>query len=76
MDWMELERQVASEANPGRHAQELSGQEGLELLDLRARRHLGISGEEFLRRWKAGHYGDEPEEIEVAYVSMLLPFVT
>jgi hypothetical protein len=74
MNWAELERQVASAMGPARGGPALSWMEGRRLLDRRARRHLGISGDEFIRRWYAGLYGEEPGEIEVAYVSMLLPY--
>jgi hypothetical protein len=76
MNWAEMERQVSIGVCPRQPARGLSSEEALGLLDLRARRHLGISGEEFIRRWYAGVYGEEPEEIEVAYVSMLIPYAT
>lgn len=33
-------------------------QESADLFDARARRELGVSGREFLRRWNAGEYAD------------------
>ncbi len=52
---------------------ELTLEEGCALLDRQARRYLGISGEEFVRRYKAGEFAssDTPEVMRVA---MLLPF--
>src|SRR5215210_5234989 len=40
---------------------ELSKEEGREMFDRAAQRKLGISGEEFLRRWDAGDY-DDPDD--------------
>jgi hypothetical protein len=48
--------------------------DGLSMLDEQARRRLGISGAEFLRRWDSGEYagpdGDRPDVVKVA---MLIP---
>lgn len=52
---------------------EASREEGIEILDRAARQALGISGEEFLRRWDAGEY-EESEDRAVARVAMLIPF--
>lgn len=51
--------------------------EGRELFDRQARRLLGLSGEEFLRKWDAGEYRDLPDTPEtrtVAYLALLIPF--
>jgi hypothetical protein len=45
----------------------------LALVDRISRRELGISGEEFLRSWEAGEFGDPDERPEVLRVAMLLP---
>jgi hypothetical protein len=50
---------------------ELTRDEGRALLDRQARRELGISGEEFLRRYKAGEYADI-DTPAVARVAMLV----
>jgi hypothetical protein len=55
----------------------LSAEEGLALFDRRARRELGISGEEFLRRWEAGLHRpipDTPEGWKVGRLVMMMPF--
>lgn len=52
---------------------ELSVAEGWALLDARARRYLGISAQEFIRRWRAGEYPD-PDQPEIMPVVMALPF--
>ena len=51
----------------------LDRDEWMTLVDRVARRELGISGEEFIRRWEAGEYGDPDERPEVMRVAMLLP---
>ena len=51
----------------------LSQKEGKKLLDSQARRYLGISGDEFLRKWKAKEFKD-PDRPEVMRVAFLLPF--
>lgn len=51
----------------------LSRDEGLAIVDRRARRYLGISGEEFVRRWDAGYYKDEPESPGLVRTMMTLP---
>lgn len=58
---------------------ELSREEGRQLFDRQARRYLGISGEEFLKKWDAGEYGDPDDRTQnppgVMQLAMLLPFV-
>ena len=52
-------------------------EEGMAMLDRRARRTLGISGEEFLRRFDAGEYqGIEEDEVGRAVVRLIfeIPF--
>lgn len=57
---------------------ELSPTEGRELLDRQAQRYLGVSGDEFVRSWEAGEYGDPDDRTKnppgVMRVAMLLPF--
>lgn len=57
----------------------LTREEGRELLDRHSRRYLGISGEEFIRGWDAGEYGDPDDRTKnppgVMELVMLLPFV-
>lgn len=63
---------VAQERVP---VHELDRQEGRALIDENARHYLGISGEEFLRRWKAGEYANPDADANVMLVASLLPFV-
>jgi hypothetical protein len=63
---------TATDVSPVR---EISHEEGLAMLDRRARRRLGFSGAEFLRRWEAGAYADDPDQPGVMDVALLLPFV-
>lgn len=57
---------------------ELSSDEGRGLLDRQAQHYLGVSGEEFVRAWEAGEYGDPDDRTKnspgVMRVAMLLPF--
>ncbi len=54
----------------------LSPEESRQFFDEQARKALGISGEEFLRRWDAGEYDaifDDPDHPEIVELAMLLP---
>jgi hypothetical protein len=53
--------------------EEVDRGEGLRLFDAAARRFLGISGDEFLRRWDAGDFDDD-DRPEVTHVALLIPF--
>lgn len=56
----------------------LTEEEGAALFDREARKALGISGEEFLRRWDAGEIPpvpDTPEGRPLGNLVMMLPFV-
>ena len=50
----------------------MTREEGLALIDRQARKFLGMSGEEFLRRYRAGEIED-PHRLDVARVAILLP---
>ena len=52
---------------------EFSAEEIAELLDQEARRLLGMSGEEFERRFRAGEFWDQAERQEVRRVERYLP---
>ncbi len=58
---------------------ELTEEEAREFFDRNTRHRLGISGEEFLRRWDAGEYDDPddrsknpPEVMEVGFLISLI----
>jgi hypothetical protein len=51
----------------------LTRDEGKKLLNRQARKHLGMSGREFARKWKAKQIKD-PDRPEVMRVAFLLPF--
>jgi hypothetical protein len=40
---------------------EISKEEGREMLDAQTRKYLGISADEFIRRWDSGYY-DDPDD--------------
>jgi hypothetical protein len=52
-------------------------EEGRSLFDAAARRELGMSGEEFIRRWDQGEFRDAlngPEHVKLMRLVMLMPF--
>ena len=54
-----------------------TAEQGRALFDFQARKHLGISGEEFLERWDRGEFRDEadmPGHRHIVYLAMLIPF--
>ena len=64
-----------SDEIPGIHV--LTLEEGRAFFDRRARSELGISGEEFLRRWDRGDYRPVPDTVEgrkVGRLVMMIPF--
>jgi hypothetical protein len=63
---------VQLEAN---NVKELTLEEGRSLLDKQARKYLNISGDEFIKKWDAGEFGDDPDRPEIMHVAMLIPFV-
>ena len=54
---------------------EVDRQDGRALIDENARHYLGISGDEFLRRWDAGEYAQADSDPNVMLVASLPPFV-
>jgi hypothetical protein len=61
---------------PGVHV--LTRDEAIALFERDARRDLGISGEEFLRRWDAGEYQPVPDTVEgraIERIAVMIPFV-
>lgn len=51
----------------------MTPEETRKLLDEEAREYLGMTGEEFERRWRAGEYDGLPENQAAMRVSFLLP---
>ena len=51
----------------------ISREEGIERLDRAARKWLGMSGEEFVRRYRAGEIPD-PDRSEVIRLSILMEY--
>ena len=57
--------------------QEVTPEEGRAIFDEQARRLMGMSGEEFLRRWDAGEFREitkGPEHGKLIRLVMLIPF--
>jgi hypothetical protein len=50
----------------------VSREEGLAILDRQARKYLGMSGEEFVRKYRAGEIDEDCSD--VSRVAMLIPF--
>jgi hypothetical protein len=50
----------------------ITREEGIAILDRQARKYLGMSGEEFVRRYRAGELSHDCSE--VTRLSMLIPF--
>jgi hypothetical protein len=51
-------------------------EEGRAIFDEEARRVMGMSGEEFIRRWQAGEYkeiADTAGHLHIMHLAMLIP---
>ncbi len=46
---------------------------GAQILDRQARKYLGMSGAEFVRRYRAGDF-DEADDSTIARIAILIPF--
>jgi hypothetical protein len=64
---------VTMKRNGNHRVEFLSPEEGKKLLDRQARRYLKMSGEEFVRKWKAKKIKN-PDRPEVMQVAFLIPF--
>ncbi len=51
----------------------LTPEQGRELFDRQARLRLGMSGDEFIRAWDAGEFGDR-DDSDLMGLVMMLPF--
>jgi hypothetical protein len=51
----------------------ISKEEVMQILDRQARKYLGMSGEEFVRRYRSGETS-ELDHSDVTRLSMLIPF--
>lgn len=60
------------DADPATDVRQVSAAEGERLLDEQARRYLGLTADEFARRWAAGEL-DPDDQPDVMRVAMLLP---
>lgn len=52
-----------------------SEEEAAALFERLCQRYMGMSGDEFIRRWDAGEYSDDPDRPGVMDAAMLLPLV-
>ncbi|MEK7409688.1 MAG: hypothetical protein AAB225_31895 [Acidobacteriota bacterium] len=62
-------------AKNGQNVEVLTRKEARRLFDRRARKLMKMSGEEFLRRWKVGEFGDpdNPYRPELCQLVMMIP---
>ncbi len=51
----------------------ITKEEGMQILDMEARRHFNMSGEEFICAWESGEFDDDPDGPNVMYVALLIP---
>ena len=51
---------------------EVSPEEGWELLDRQARKRLGMSGEEFVRKWEADEFEDS-DQSDILLIAFMIP---
>lgn len=63
---------VGEEAVP--EVAEATSEEGAAILDAAARRHLGMTGEEFLAAWRSDDLGEVRWRPMFDHVAMLIPF--
>ncbi len=70
-DIAEAHGPIAADSLPRSHS--LTAEESRALFDQRAKELLGMSGDEFRRKWEAGEIED-PDRSEVLQVWMLLPW--
>jgi len=68
---------VAAALGLDRHIQLFAPEETRQAFDAQARQFMGMSGEEFIRRWDAGEFAaiaDDAEHPEIMRLAMLIPF--
>lgn len=68
-----MDRWTMATAEKREQPRALSREEGLALLDKRARHYLHMSGEDFVLAWNAGHFKGQPESPGLVRTAMLLP---
>ena len=51
---------------------ELSAEEARASFDLQVREALGISGDEFIRRWEAGEYAEGEEDPRITGLALVI----
>ena len=56
------------------NVKELTLEQGRALLDKQARKYLYLSGDEFIKKWDAGGFAENPDRPEIMRLVMLIPF--
>lgn len=76
---MSVQRQISTEDHAVVQEQAsidiMTPEEAREAFDRAARHDLNMSGEEFLRKWDAGAFGDDADQPGVIDLLLLLPLV-
>lgn len=53
---------------------EMTREESRSLFDRQVRLALDMSGDEFLRKWDAGEFGEDTDRPEIMRLALLIPF--
>ncbi len=56
------------------NVKELTLKQGSALLDKQVRKYLHLSGDEFIKKWDAGEFDENPDRPEIMRLVMLIPF--
>lgn len=65
---------MATNVKDRQHVRRSTPDQGVAMLDEQARRHLDMSGDDFLRDWDAGVFADRLEDPSVMAVAAMIPF--
>lgn len=57
------------------YLKQFTNEEAAAVFDAHARRHLAVSGPDFIRKWRSGDYDERGDDSDVLAVAMLLPLV-
>ena len=60
---------------PNGQPRQLTKEEGMALLEQEAQRYLNMSAQAFIDAWEEGQFDYHPDQPDIMYLAMLLPFV-
>jgi hypothetical protein len=75
IDWELEEAEAAAEAERYRGRNYLTPEEGREIFEYQAQKLMGMSGEEFIRRWEAGEYWDIADKEGFRHIGDLIAMI-